>query len=51
MEQWRLSTEEVLITGQWRFVSALGLLMEVAHLSLHKLVEEFYLLGHDLSQI
>jgi hypothetical protein len=48
MEQWRLGTEEVLITSQWRFISASELVMELAHLSLHKLVEEFCLLGHDL---
>jgi hypothetical protein len=47
MEQWRLGTEEILITGQWRFISASGLMMEVAHLSLHKLVEKFCLSGHN----
>jgi hypothetical protein len=40
-----------LITGRWGFISASGLVMELAHLSLHKLVEEFGLAGHDLGQI
>jgi hypothetical protein len=48
MEQWRLGTEEILITGRWGFILASGLVMELAHLSLHKLVEEFGLSGHDL---
>jgi hypothetical protein len=51
MEQWRLGTEEILITGRWGFISASGLVMELAHLSLHKLVEKFSLSGHDLGQI
>jgi hypothetical protein len=51
MEQGRLSTEEVLITGRWRFVSASVLLMKVAHLSLYKLVKEFCLTGHNFGQI
>jgi hypothetical protein len=51
MEQWRLGTEEVLITGRRRFLSASGLVMILAHLSLHKLVEEFSLSGQNLGQI
>jgi hypothetical protein len=51
MEQWRLGAEEVLITGRWGFISASGLVMDLAHLSLHKLVEEFCLSGHDFGQI
>jgi hypothetical protein len=51
MKQWRLGAEEVLITGRWGFLSASGLVMMLAHLSLHKLVEEFSLSGHDLGQI
>jgi hypothetical protein len=51
MEQRRLGAEEILITGRWRFISASGLVMELAHLSLHKLIEEFCLSGHDFSQI
>jgi hypothetical protein len=51
MEQQRLGTEEVLITGRWRFLSASELVMILAHLSLHKLIEEFCLSGHDFGQI
>jgi hypothetical protein len=33
------------------FISASGLMMILAHLSLHKLIEEFCLSGHDFGQI
>jgi hypothetical protein len=51
MEQRRLGAEEVLITGRWGFLSASGLVMILAHLSLHKLIKEFCLSGHNLGQI
>jgi hypothetical protein len=44
MEQWGLGAEKVLII----IIRTSGLVMKLAHLSLHLLVEEFCLSGHDL---
>jgi hypothetical protein len=46
-----LRAEKILMAGRRRFITASGLVMIMAHLSLHKLIEEFCLSGHNLSQI
>jgi hypothetical protein len=38
MEQWGLSAEKVLVTSRWMFITASGLVMKLAHLSLHWLI-------------
>jgi hypothetical protein len=35
MEQWGLGAEKVLIISRWVFIMTLGLVMKLAHLSLH----------------
>jgi hypothetical protein len=43
MEQWGLSAEKVLVTSRWMFITASGLVMKLAHLSLYELVQKFRL--------
>jgi hypothetical protein len=35
MEQWGLGAKKVLIISRWVFITTLGLVMKLAHLSLH----------------
>jgi hypothetical protein len=35
MEQWGLGAEKVLIISRWVFITTSGLVMKLAHLSLH----------------